>query len=295
MSTAPAIGSPEWASKVSASKVAAILGLSPWDSPRSMWHKMRGDLPSDDGNNADAKARGHYLESGILAWWRDQHPTAEGHVEQDWRGIDGWAGSTPDLTVADDGFGNLAVVDAKSAASDDHWGQPGTDEAPANYVAAAMWQMWTHGADIAYIAVLFGRPRLAFAEYVIQRDDDLIASIVARCKAFHDSLTDDTPPPLSDHVAEYEAVRRTHTAINREAVAILPDDLADRYLTDCAHEKRVKATAARVLDAMGDARLAKTSSGLIVARRQPKGDAVSLVRVAALPDLDALDADWSAA
>jgi len=46
---------------------------------------------------------------------------------------------------------------------------------------------------------------------------------------------------------------------------------------------------------MGDARLAKTSSGLIVARRQPKGDAVSLVRVAALPDLDALDADWSAA
>lgn len=295
-------GSPEWARLVTASKVAAILGLSPWDSPRTMWLKMRGDLPSDDGANADAKSRGHYLEAGVVQWWRDRHnlsgedlvfePVEQAHLELwDTSSDHQWGAATPDLIGGDDGHGNAFVMDAKTAASADDWGTPGTDEAPAYYVAQAMWQLACQPtASVAYIAVLFGRPQLEFAEYVIERDDDLIASIVLRCKAFHDSLPDDdAAPDLSDHIAEYDAIRKVHADIDREAVAVIPDDLAARYLTDLAHAERADATKARVLDLMGNARLAKTESGLFLARRQPKGQAVTLVRTAALPALEPME------
>ena len=286
MTAAPAPGSDEWARVVTASKVAAILGLSPWESPRTMWLKMRGDLPSDNGKNADDKARGHYLEPAILAWWLDRHPNLQGVEAQAYRTRDQWAAATPDLDVADDGHGNHAVVEAKSDATADDWGTPGTDEAPAYYVAQAMWQLWVTGAQVCYVPVLFGRPQLGFAEYVIARDDALIADIVATCRAFYESLTDDdAAPALSDHVAEYDAIRTVHADIDRDLDAVIPDDIADRYLLDLAHADRAGASKARVLELMGSARVAKTTAGMHLARRQPKGDAVVLVRTAALPQI----------
>ena len=278
-------GSPKWVRLVTASKVPAILGLSPWESPRTMWLEMRGELV-DDGGNAEAKARGHYLESGVVQWWLDQHGRPGEWAEQSLNRYEDWGAATPDLVGDDDGFGNEYVLDAKTAATDDDWGTPGTDEAPAYYVAQSMWQLACRPqASVAYIAALFGRPRLGFAEYVIERDDELIASIVAQCRAFYDSLSADVPPPLSDNVAEYDAIRKTHVDIEPKGEVVLPDDLADRYLLDLAHAARADSTKAHVLDAMGRARLAKRSDGLTIARRQPKGDAVVLARVAALPDL----------
>lgn len=280
-------GSPEWARVVSASKVAAILGLSPWESPRTMWHKMRGEIPSDDGSNAEAKGRGHYLEDAILGWWVDQHHDRSlgGKQVQLWH--EDWAVATLDATGEDE-HGNEVVVEAKSAASDDDWGRPGTDEVPAYYAAQVMWSMHIAGRQIAYVPVLFGRPRLAFAEYVIEYDEALAQAIVSQCRAFYDSLSDDTAAPaLSDHVAEYDAIRTAHPDIDRDADATIPDVIAHRYLLDLAHEQRAAASKARVLDAMGRARRAISESGLVVARRQPKGDAVTLVRVAALPELGA--------
>jgi putative phage-type endonuclease len=284
-------GDAEWTRLVTASKVAAILGLSPWDSPRTMWLRMRGELTNDQGNSSTR--RGQYLEAGVIAWWKDQHPGLGETFEQVNIGLDDesgaeWASATPDLIGSDDGYGNPFVMDAKTAASADDWGQPGTDEVPAYYAAQILWQMACYpDAQIGYVAVLFGRPRLDFAEYIIPRDPALIDLIVAQCREFYESLSADVPPPLSDMTCEYDAIRKVHTEIDRDAIAVLPDDLASRYLTDLAHEERSKATKARVLDAMGQARLAKTQDGLTIARRQPKGDAVTLARVAALPDLGA--------
>lgn len=275
--SAPAPGSPEWAAKVTASKVAAILGLSPWESPYSMWLKMRGDIGPDDGNNADAKKRGHYLEAGVVAWWLDQHSELNdaGHEPQAYRDRDEWAAATPDLLVEDSvtGVRFTAVLDAKTAASDDDWG----DEPPAYYLVQSLWQMWVCDADVAYIAVLFGRPQLTFREYRIERDDELIQSIVTRCREFYDSLALDEAPDLSDHPAEYDAVRKTHVGINKGETVTLPGDLADLYLSVQAHEAHAKAVKARMLDAMGNAQYGNhANTGQRIARRQPSGDAVAL-------------------
>lgn len=278
MSTAPAIGSPEWASKVTASKVAAILGLSPWESPYSMWLKMKGLIPSDDGNNAAAKSRGHYLEDGICRWWIDQHPDAdvEGTQVNTTRGM--WAAATPDVVATLTDTSERVVMDAKTAANGDEWGET----PPPYYLAQSVWQMWCADADAAYVAALLG-PRLQLKEYRIERDRDLEDAIVARCLAFHRSLASDTPPDLDDHVATYEAIRSQHPDIDRDLSVEIDRATAHEYVTADlamkAAETRARAAKSALLAAMGSARLS-TCDGATVARRQPNRDAVTLVRVA---------------
>lgn len=274
-------GAPEWCARVTASKVAGILGLSPWDSPLRTWHVMAGNLPADDGNNADAKARGHYLEAGCLAWWVDQKPDRSIIGTQVTSTLGDWAAATPDAHAYDGD--DLVLVDAKTTATDDHW----TDtEPPAHYFASSLWQLaCCPDAKRVHLAVLFGRPRLSFREYVIERDDALIAGLIDECRTFYDTVQAGQEPGLSDMACDYDVIRTVHPDIDHDGVAILPDDLVTDFLTDAAHEKRAPITKAAILAAMGTSRLAKDSLGRTIARRQPKGDAVTLVRVAPPADL----------
>ena len=282
------VGSPAWCRLVTASKVSGILGLSPRDSPLRTWHVMAGNLPSDDGNNADAKARGHYLESGCLAWWLDQKPGRSFIGSQVTHMLGDWAAATPDADAYDGE--DYVLVDAKTAADDDHW----TDtEPPAYYVASSLWQLACEPkAKRVHLAVLFGRPRLSFREYVIERDNALIAGLIDECRTFYDTVQAGQEPGLSDMACDYDVIRTVHPDIDRDGIAYLDDDLVRDFLTDAAHEKRAPLTKAAVLAAMGTARLAKDSLGRTVARRQPKGDAATLVRVA--PPIDLTESETAA-
>ena len=66
MTSRPEPGTPEWCALVTASKVPALLGLSPWDSPLSMWLKMAGRAPWDA--ESQAMRRGNIMRmNGIDA------------------------------------------------------------------------------------------------------------------------------------------------------------------------------------------------------------------------------------
>lgn len=276
MVSAPAPGTPEWAAKVTASKVAAILGLSPFDSPYSIWQLMAGN--TQPATETRPMKRGNMLEDAVLNWWLEEHPE---HVEverQKWYALEDWAGSTPDMDVTGP-TGDLELVDAKTIRSDDEWdGEP-----PAYYIASSMWQLaCAPEAKRVHLAVLFGRP-FDLRTFTIERDDDLIAQIVAQCRTFYDSLQMDVPPDLDDTTATYDAVRAMHPDIDDEDVEI-PRDLAHDYVTASlaldAAETAARAAKTRLLDAMGRAKNA-TCDGTKVARRQPHSRAgVSLVRVA---------------
>lgn len=282
-------GSPEWARKVTASKVAAILGLSPWDSPYSIWRKMRGDVPSDNGSNAEAKARGHYLESAVIAWWLDQHPDAAGLYRQHPLTLEEWGAATPDLTGEDDGLGNVFTLDAKTAADDEDWWAWDDDAArlvpvvPPYYVAQAYWQLACHPrAQVAYVAVLFGSPRFGFAEFAIERDDELVSDLVEQCREFHASLSGDVPPTLDGSKATYETARRAHAL--GEGDVELTAEQAREFIESAAGlkaaETRARLARSVVLEATGDAKFAK-HAGVTVARRQRHGSGgVALVQVA---------------
>lgn len=276
---APKPGSPEWVRLVSSSKVPAILGVSPWQSPFALWMEMSGRIPHEQADSP-AILRGNLLENAVLDWWEHQNAEAGRLRRQVARHLAEWGIATLDgLTLCGD------IVEAKTSSSWDEWGEAGTDQVPVNYLAQVLWQLaLTPGADVAFVAVL--GPFLDFREYVIQRADyaEDIEATVKAARAFYDSLSDDVPPPLDDHVATLATLRALHPDIERGAVAVVDDDLAAEYveadLAARAADARKRAAQSAVLDVAGQAQYVQTASGLHVARRQPSRAGVSLVRTA---------------
>lgn len=277
-------GTEAWVKTITASKIAAILGVSPdgWESRRSLWLKMRGEIPWDDGQNAAAKSRGQYLENGILDWWCDQHPecsvVVRQHIVRSSRLP--WAAATPDAWAA--GGSSAAVyVDAKTSRDDAEWGAPGTDEVPAYYAAQLMWAMHLSDGAVtrSYIALL--TQFLDLREYVIDYDPELGADIEAQCAAFLASLDDpDAIPPVDGSTATWRAEKRRHPDIDPDLSVELDEDLARAFVGIKTREAEVREVQSAVRDRMGSARLA-TFQGVPVVRRQPAArGAVALVGIA---------------
>lgn len=270
--------SPEWNARITASKVAAILGVSPWESPRSVWHTMRGDVQRPEVN--ESMSRGHYLEPAILAWWRDQHPEFLGVLDiQPSYTLGDWAAATPDaLAVNPDDTTRNVLVEAKSAAYDDDWGDPGTDAIPDYYLVQCQWQMHVSGIHRCYVPVLTSR--LRFLEYVVDYDAETGPLLEQRMREFYDSLSADEPPPLDDSLATFQTLKRLHPDIDKgESVELDETDAAE--LVYAAHnlkhwEAKDQGARSVTLDRMGRAQYA-TYCGARVARRQANKSGVSLV------------------
>lgn len=284
-------GSPEWSKRITASKVAAILGVSPWQSPRSLWHEMRGDIQRPEANAA--QSRGTYLEAGVLAWWRDQHPECTWATEQPTYTLGNWAAATPDMAVGDiDHPGDYhALVEAKTEAYDNDWGDPGTDAIPAYYLVQVQWQMHVSGIHRCYVPVLTSRLRLL--EYVVDYDATTGPLLEARCREFYDSLTSDVPPDLDDTVATFETMRKLHPDIDDKTSVELPPHVAAELVESIAAtshaEARERLARSTVLDLMGRANWADCN-GVRIARRQRNKTGVSFVPVAKTTDfLDTLE------
>jgi hypothetical protein len=114
-------GSPDWMGYMTASKIAAVVGLSTYESPFSLWHRMAGNIANSA--DTDITRRGHYLEPAIRAWFADQHPELDVattgtwvHNERAWQ-----AGQTSDALVFDRRVGSRTTAGhaAKPARSHD--------------------------------------------------------------------------------------------------------------------------------------------------------------------------------
>lgn len=279
-------GSPEWCRRVSPSKAAAILGISPWDSQYAIYRKMRGEVPWDEQN--EAMERGDLLESGVLAWWRNHHPEHTDWREQVSLPVDDWAVATPDAMCVYEA--EPIVVEAKTSSDDEAWGDPGTDEVPAYYLVQAFVTAHVanlHGIPVRWVHMPVLGPRLRFANYVIAYDAAVGARLWERLHDWYESLSLDVPPTLDDSVATYDAVRKLHPEIDAGAEVELDEDLAVELVElkqqlD-AGEAAVRLARSKAIDLMGRAQYA-TCNGVRIARRQPRGEHASFVLVASTTD-----------
>ena len=282
-------GNPEWLRTMSASKVAAALGLSPYDSPFSLWHRMTGAIATD--STEPHLLRGHYLEAGIAAWFADQHP--------DWTISPASSYRHPEhelYTAAPDRLlhlpgGEIRGLEIKTAANDDEWGAPGTDQIPVGYRAQVIWQMDVLGTRRTHVAVLSAY--LELCEYIVDYDPDEAAFIRDQAQAFLDTLPggpSEQRPSIDKHSATYEALRRLHPEIDGTDVDLDPET-ARQY---CAARHALKAaetaeTYAKslVIDELGSAKRARFL-GQTIAQRQAKGDSGTPYLVAGrnLPTFD---------
>ena len=83
------------------------------------------------------------------------------------------------------------------------------------------------GAEKAYFAVLIGGNRFAWKE--IARDEELIAMMVERERAFWDCVETETPPPLSESKAELhgDIMNRLYPSANEGQSIELPPTYSD--------------------------------------------------------------------
>lgn len=272
MSIAIEPGSPEWVSIITPSKVAAILGVSRWESPYRLWHRMKGLVDLEPPK--DIFDMGHDFEPAMAAMWLRKNP--------------GWrlsAGEVQLLASPQIGYPAAAtldrracrgrarrIVEFKMARHMEDWGDFGTDQAPADYVAQVIAQQAFTGytRHPAHLVVL--GPYFKAHTYVIGYDEQVAAMIHRRCREFWESLADGQPPDLDDSLPTYQCVRELHPDINPGETAQIPLHLAetvldwDRELKNT--DKMLRGFKTRLLDAMGDAQYAECG-GVKVAERRP--------------------------
>lgn len=251
--------------RLGASEIAAVVGLSPYESPFSLWHRKRGNLTEQTAN--DAMTVGHYVEAAVAQWWSDEHrtevyPTGT-YVSED----RDWQLANPDRVMYS-GDGPPTPLECKYATRDDQWGQPGTDQIPVHYLTQVQWQMDVLGVAVCHVAVLLpGR----LAAYVVHANAEDQAYLREAGRAFLDSVEQGIEPDIDDTSATLRALREMHPDIHDNDIDIDPDDAAAYVAAKRDAEKADRAARGMqsvVLHQMGTARRA-LANGQPVLRRQP--------------------------
>lgn len=239
---------------VTASEIAAVMGLSPYDSPFNLYWSKVNDWRW--GGN-EYTGVGRHLEDAIADWWMAECDPIENladgpaglyaHPDRPWQlatpdrllylacdscdgrgGVGGdpcadcmMAGYRPDDLVA--------LLECKWVAQSwDGWGEPGTDEIPVYYRCQGLWQADVMGVDTVYFPVL---GPTGFRAYLVRRDErgeeDLRMMRGAALK-FVGRLHDLNPPDLDSHTATADALRKLHPSLGSGDVEVSLD-LAERY------------------------------------------------------------------
>lgn len=280
---------------VTASEIAAIMGLSPYESPFSLfWRKV--NAWTWEGN--EFTAAGQHLEDPIALWWAAEHANELGDPPLMRAGLYAhpdrpWQLATPDRKARFrvPGGGRMVthgLLECKWVAySWDGWGEPGTDEIPVHYRAQCLWQLDVMGVDEVHVAALGPG---GFRAYRVRRDEADLALMRKAGEEFHRRLVDGDPPPLDSHTATLGALKQLHPSLGSGDVEVSLE-LAERYrlarLDRDGAKARVALCEAELRDALGSTYARAVRGGRLVAsrsifeRRSDDGD-----------ELLALDEGW---
>jgi putative phage-type endonuclease len=267
---------PQWdalrSNGIGGSEIAAIVGLSPWESRFSLWHRKRGSLGRQDVNAG--MAWGTRLEDVIAdayAETRDmldiQSAGTYSHHERSWQI------ANPDRLLWDDEHGHVGLLEVKTASAFDahEWGRE-LDAIPPYYRCQVLWYMDVLELPRADLAVLIGGSD--YREYTIAYSPDEANWLRTKGAEFWQSVLDGNAPDIDGSDATYEAIRALNPDINGETVEIDPD-LHEWFQATKKAAERAKtehvAAKATLLDAMGQARYAEVDGARVYRRQNAKG------------------------
>lgn len=262
------------AAGIGASEIAAIVGLSPWESHFSLWHRKAGLIGPLEVN--EQMSWGHYLEPAIAKRFADEHPDLLVKRTGTWRSrMRPWQLANPDRLA----YPGKVPVEVKWAPYSDGWGESGSDEIPVYYRCQVQWQMDVMGAEFAYVAALVGSE---YREYVIAYDPEDIEVLRKAGQEFMDSLAAGEPPDIDATAHTYRVLKERHPEIDGS------DQEIDAALADWYRRSRRELAEAEtdaglaknfVLAAAGTAKYV-VHDGERIARRQPgRGGKVALYEV----------------
>lgn len=275
-------GSPAHRTTVSPSKVAAILGISRFQSQYSCWMEMAGRVPEGEGDTPEVFRVGHAFEHALAHLWKEDNP--------------GWRLSPRGVQVTTDQYGFPAVctldrlasrgrarrvVEFKTARDLTEWGDEGGDEAPQDYLIQVQAQMLLTGLRSYPAHLMVMGPFFKRFTYVIEYDKQITDWIVARCQDFYRTLVANTPPPLDDSTSTYNTIRAMHPEITEGKSVEVPEGLwtelsvANQHAKDA--ERELRGLKARLLDIVKDGQMATINGETVAVRRPSSRGSVALI------------------
>jgi putative phage-type endonuclease len=264
-------GTPEWEEArgglcITATEIAAVMSLSPWQSRFSLWHKKAG-LPHPPFEPSSAAEWGVRLEDAVALKYAELHPEVNVSPAGTFRHRDReWQRATPDR------LGSDRIVEVKTSPFGDGWEQG----VPVHYRCQVIWQMDTLGYRRTDIALLVSGHE--YREYTVEYDP-VDAKILRHSAAqFLNSVKLGERPPIDESGHTYQTIR-LQPAGRLDIDVPVPGELADRYAADRAAlddaDRRLTSTKSELLDLIGDGYRAVTGDRR-VAYRTVKADGTTL-------------------
>ena len=249
-SIVPYTDRPDWLAKrrqgLGASDVAAVMGVSPWSTPRQCWlSKVEPDAPEPMSN--EDMEWGLTMEAAILneatkrlgadivlpgpLLRNDERP---------------WMMATPDALCEVRVLSEMVIVEAKKV---DAWNW---EEIPPYYLMQVQWQMAVTGYQKAYVAALHRGRRLEL--YPVEADEEVQAELIEAGGRFWTLVESVEPPPVEAADNDYLAgLWPDHV----EAAVEVPEELAAEMRTAkeslAIAKENLDFLSAQVKDLMGTA------------------------------------------
>jgi putative phage-type endonuclease len=184
---------------IGGSDIAAILGVSPWATPYSLYCEKTAKGPQElDPEKEKFFRRRKLLEPVIIEIGRSEYgldilehnrvftdptlPMAQAEIDFEWRDEDG----------------TIQNADAKSASPfvRDKWGiEQGDDSIPMEYTAQFLWGQMVTGRDLTLCVTLIGTDDARV--YRVRRDNQLIHHMREKAIEFWDRVQTRRPPPMT--------------------------------------------------------------------------------------------------
>lgn len=196
---------------IGGSDVAAIAGVSPYASRYAMWLIKTGRVSS----HVDALAAklGNLLEPTVLELFQEETglgvlttPGTLQHPVHDWMlvNLDGIATEAPGKRKG------IAVIECKTNLSSrpQDWGNEDPDEPlSAQYMLQVQHELEVSGLEKAYVPVLLTGPDFRIIE--VERDEELIKTIIDLEEQFWELVVNDTPPPIDGMESTEKLLNKT--------------------------------------------------------------------------------------
>jgi putative phage-type endonuclease len=264
---------------ITATEIAAVVGLSPWMSRFTLWHKKSG-LNVAPFEMTSPIEWGTRLEDAVAGKWQDEHPGQLAAPAGTWHHRERtWQRATPDrliypqpereFEVPDQATGLLEV---KTSPFGDDWGPDGSDGVPIWYRCQVLWQMDALGLKRTDFAVLISGHD--YREYVVEYDEAEAKVLRDAAVKFLDEVREGVRPPIDGADDTYQTIRVQPDGFDDVDVEIPLEDAARYEIAQVASKAAaVELTAAKgiVLDRIGTGRRA-VANGRRIAYRIAKTD-----------------------
>lgn len=205
------------------SDAAAVLGMSPYATPYTVWLEKTRRIEPDDLSDNEAVYWGMVLEDTVAAEFAKRHPDMtvkrrKGVMQCKERP---WQFATVDR-VTTDAHGRHGVLEIKTAGA--HRGKDWENGVPDYYLPQVTHYMAVTGYDYFDVAVLIGGQR--YLEFHHERDDEDVAVLNEREQAFWEEyVMKDVPPLVTGKDADADALMALHATSDGEYLMMLDEDV----------------------------------------------------------------------